>query len=79
MVIIEIGEAAYLQYLGVHHDQSTIKEHIKCTNAKAPKVRASLTMLLTNIADSKQPIRNRIYSVVRSTLMYAALVWAEDR
>lgn len=65
-----------LKYLGVIMDQSmTFRPHVEYTTAKAAAQAGALVRLMPRQGGARQQKRKLLYSVVESTILYAAPIW----
>ncbi|KAH8304814.1 hypothetical protein KR059_009908 [Drosophila kikkawai] len=67
-----------IKYLGVMIDHRlNFKSHLEYTAAKASKATAAISRMMANTRGPKQHSRRLIATVVTSTILYAAPIWAE--
>lgn len=69
----------YITYLQVRNEvKLNLQEHLDYARENVAKVSLSLARMMPNIKGSKYSRPPLIAEVVKSILLYAALVWAED-
>ncbi|XP_070144868.1 uncharacterized protein [Drosophila kikkawai] len=67
-----------IKYLGVMIDHRlNFKSHLEYAAAKASKATAAISRMMANTRGPKQHSRRLIATVVTSTILYAAPIWAE--
>jgi len=73
-----IERSASIKYLGVLIDHGlSFKTHLSYAAAKASRSTAAISRIMANTRGPKQHSRRIIATVVTSTILYAAPIWAE--
>jgi len=73
-----IGTSATIKYLGVLIDHRlSFKTHLAYAAAKAYRSIADISRMMANTRGPKQHSRRIIATVVTSTILYAAPIWAD--
>ncbi|XP_041633458.1 uncharacterized protein [Drosophila kikkawai] len=73
-----IESTPVIKYLGVMNDHRlNFKTHLENAAAKASKPTAAISRMMANNRGPKQHSKRLIATVVTSTILYAAPIWAE--